>query len=260
MSKREDRLGQLVLHLKTKNAISISELADLLNVSSMTIRRDLEILEKREIVKVLHGVAVYNPSRTTDQDNKSDYLLQKQELLKKDEKTRIAKAAITLINPEETIMMDTGTTVYYLAREISIHMPFTVICWSLNVLQELMNKFQCNLIFTGGIFHPETQMFESKQGREIISNKRASKAFISAGGFHKELGITCPFDYEIATKREAIHSSLTNILLLDSSKFGKVCTSHLANVDEFDIIITDANISNEYKEFIINTGTQLIIV
>jgi DeoR family deoxyribose operon repressor len=226
----------------------------------MTVRRDLEILEKRDLVKVLHGGAVYNFNGSVELENKPDYLLQKQKSLQKEEKIRIAKAAIALINPEETIMLDTGTTIYYLAKELPQDMPFTAICWSLNILQELIKKSQCNLISTGGTFHPETQMFESKQGREIISNKRASKAFISAGGFHKELGITCPFDYEISTKREAIHSSLTNILLFDSSKFGRVCSSHLANVDVFDIIITDSNISEEYKDYILQEGIQLIIV
>lgn len=260
MGKREDRLNKAISHLKANNAMSIVDLACLLKVSSMTVRRDLEILEKKNIVKVLHGGAVYNVNGLSSDADQPDYHLQKEKVLQKAEKARIATAATSLIKAEETVMLDTGTTIYYLAKKIPQDMPLTAICWSLNVLEELIKKTQCSLISVGGIFHSETQMFESKEGMEIIRNKRAAKAFISAGGLHKELGITCPFYYEIATKQEAIRSSLTNILLLDSTKFGKVRSSYLASIDAFDIIITDSNIPEDYKKYIQEAGIQLIIV
>jgi DeoR family deoxyribose operon repressor len=116
------------------------------------------------------------------------------------------------------------------------------------------------MLVQGGIYHPETQMFENHQGMEIINTTRASKAFISAGGLHSQLGITCPFHYEVETKRAAIKSSMINILLIDSFKFGKVCTAHMAEINEFNIVITDSKIPPQYREFIKNAGVELIVI
>jgi DeoR family deoxyribose operon repressor len=260
MDKKTERRERIADFLKTNNVSSIKEMSKLFDVSFMTIRRDLDNLAQRNIVRSIHGGAVYNTNLRESAEGSAEYLLQKQKLLHKDEKALIAKKAITLIHPQETIMLDSGTTIYYLVREIPANQPLTVISWSLNIIEELIKKPQSSMLVQGGAYHPETQMFENVQGMEIIKKTRASKAFISAGGFHAQLGITCPFHYEVETKRSAIKSSMTNILLLDSSKFGKVCTAHMAEVNDFNIIITDTGIPPEYREYIENAGVELILV
>lgn len=260
MTKKEQRLNQITTYLKQNNASSIRELSDLSGVSTMTIRRDLEELHKRHVVKFMHGGAIYNPDYSDRDGDRPDYLLQKQKLLHKDAKVRIARKAITLLSPQETFMLDSGTTLFYVAQELPADMPMTAICWSLNVITELIKKPLCILISLGGVYHAETQMFESMQGMELIKNTRASKVFISAGGVHSRLGVTCPFHYETETKKVAIESSMIKVLLVDSSKFGKVCTSHLGEVSDFNVIITDSNIPDEYRRFIQNEGVELIIV
>jgi DeoR family deoxyribose operon repressor len=146
-----------------------------------------------------------------------------------------------------------------LARELPKNQNLTVISWSLNVIEELIRKPQNNILVQGGIYHPETQMFENNRGMDIIKNSRASKAFISAGGFHLNLGITTPFHYEVETKRAAIKYSIDGILLIDSSKFGKVCSAHMADASHFKTIITDSGIPPEYEEYIRGEGLELII-
>ncbi len=259
MDKKEQRLNYIIEHLKKNNAASIRELSELCNVTMMTIRRDLEILKERNIIKFFHGGAVYNPDYKENPEQHIDYLIQKQKMLHKEEKLAIAKSAAALISENETIMLDSGTTIFYLSKEIPNEFSLTTICWSLNIIEVLTKKQKCNMIASGGIYHHETQMFESLQGLDLVKNTRASKAFISAGGVHKDLGVTCPFPYEAETKRAAIKSSMTNILLVDSSKFNKVCTGHLGDITDFDIVITDHNISDEYREFLLEKGVSLII-
>ena len=259
MNKKEQRLSLLINHLKQNNASSVRELSNLSAVSTMTIRRDLEELHKRDIVKFMHGGAIYNPDYN-DQESQPNYLLQKQKTLYKDKKLKIAKKAVTLLSSQETFMLDSGTTLYYLAQELPADLPLTAICWSLNVITELIKKPLCNLISLGGVYHPETQMFESMQGMELIKNTRASKVFISAGGVHPQLGVTSPFHYETETKRVAIKYSMSKILLVDSSKFGKVCTSHYGDVCDFDMVITDSSIPDEHRRFIQDAGVELVIV
>ncbi|MDR1930569.1 MAG: DeoR/GlpR family DNA-binding transcription regulator, partial [Treponema sp.] len=180
-------------------------------------------------------------------------------LLHQEEKTAIGRKATGLLLPQETIMLDSGTTTYYLAKEIPGNQNLTIISWALNTLQELIHKPQSNILIQGGIFHPETQMFENNQSLDIIKNSRASKAFITAGGFHSSLGITTPFRYEVETKRAAIKYSMISILLIDSSKFGKVCSAHVTNPENFQIVITDSGIPPEYEEHIRNMGIELIV-
>jgi len=259
MNKIDDRRERIISFLKTSNMLSIKTLADMLNVSSMTIRRDLEFLTQENIVQFYHGGAVFNPYYLEKVTNPNDYYLQQQTMLRKSEKNVIAQKAVELLVPRETIMLDSGTSIFYLARVLPENYNLTVISWSLNVTEELIRKPQNNILVQGGVYHPETQMFENNQGMDMIKNSRASKAFISAGGFHSSLGITCPFHYEVETKRTAIKYSMESVLLIDSSKFGKVCSAHMTDISDFHVIITDSGIPNEYKEFIRDAGVRLII-
>lgn len=259
MAKKEERLHRILTHLKQNNVSSIRELSELSGVSTMTTRRDLEELHKQQAVKFIHGGAVYNHNHQGPADTFPDYHFHNQELLHKEEKQRIAQKAVAMLSPRETFMIDSGTTVSYLARELPEDLPVTAIYWSLNVISELIKKPLCTMISLGGVFHPETQMFESIQGMDLITNTRASKAFISAGGVHPQLGVTCPFHYETDTKKVAINSSMVKVLMVDSSKFGKVCTSHIGEISDFDLVITDDGIPGEYRQFIAEAGVDLIV-
>jgi DeoR family deoxyribose operon repressor len=260
MSKITERREKIISFLKSSNVLSIKSLSELLSVSTMTIRRDLEILAEQNIIQFYHGGVIFNSSFLEQESNPNDYFLQRQTMLHKEEKTAIARKAIGLLIPQETIMLDSGTTIYYLARDLPENLNLTAISWSLNIIEKLIYKPQNSILVQGGVYHQETQMFENNQDLDIIRSSRASKAFISAGGFHTNLGITCPFHYEVETKRTAIKHSMTNILLMDSSKFGKVCSAHMADVNDFHIIITDSGIPPEYEEYIRNAGLKLIIV
>jgi DeoR family deoxyribose operon repressor len=259
MDKINDRREKIISLLKTTNVLTIKSLAEMLNVSTMTIRRDLEHLARQDIVQFYHGGAVFNPHFLEKVTNPNDYYIQQQTMLHRDEKTLIAQKATGMLLFQETIMLDSGTTIYYLARELPENQNLTVISWSLNVIEELIRKPQNKILIQGGVYHAETQMFENNQGMDIIKNSRASRAFISAGGFHSDLGITCPFHYEVETKRAAIKYSMTSVLLIDSSKFGKVCSAHMTDVNDFSTVITDSGIPPEYEEYIRNAGLELII-
>jgi DeoR family deoxyribose operon repressor len=267
MLKREKRIQNLANHLKKNNACSIKELSRKFDVSEMTIRRDLSILESKKIIRFIHGGAVFNPAYDLTENSNdlmldidSDYLFNKQIVKNKDKKIAVARRAASLIEKDETVMIDSGTTMTYLCREIDTHFPFTAICWSLNVLLEMSRKPNCQLISYGGYFHSQTKMFENPYPSEFVKYIRASKVFISAGGLHPQLGITCPLSYESETKRIAIESSETSILLIDSSKIGKICTTHFASIEDFNIIITNDPVDQSIRDEIESKGVELITV
>lgn len=258
MSKKLQRANKIIEILKEKNGASVKELASILNVSEMTIRRDLNILKSNNIVKNVYGATIYNPLNNI-QKLSNPYNITEEIIKNESEKLKIGQIAAKLIQPDDIIIIDTGTTTEKLAQSISDDIKLTALLYNINILTALKMKHNINLIFSGGYFHPNTQMFESPEGISLIENTRATKVFVSAAGIHEQLGVTCSNNYEVPTKRAIIGSSLEKILMVDSQKFGIVKSSYFADLNEFDIIITDSGISKEWINYINGLRIRLII-
>lgn len=252
------RANKIIDILKERNGATVKELASILNVSEMTIRRDLEVLKSNNIVNNVYGATIYNPSNNIEK-LESFYDIENEVVKQENQKLKIGKAAVSLINEDDIVIIDTGTTTEKLAASISSDIKMSALIFNTNILNELVKKKNINLIFSGGYFHPNTQMFESPEGISLIKKTRATKVFVSAAGVHENLGVTCSNNYEVLTKQAIINSSLEKILLVDSSKFGVVKSAYFADLDDFDTIITDDGISNEWKEIIHTKGIKLII-
>jgi DeoR family deoxyribose operon repressor len=259
MDKKQERIGKIMRALKIYQTSSIRELAAQMQVSEMTIRRDLHTLSRENTVKVLHGGVILSAALATTSPA-SIYSLVTEETLKIDEKKRIGQKAASLIEPQDIIIIDSGSTTEYLAKFIPEAMPITVLCYSLNNLFEVSRKKIERIIFAGGYFHGNIMMFESAEGAELIRKNRANKAFLAARGVSEKLGITTANQYEIEMKKAALKSSLCNILLIDSSKFGQVGSAHYADLRDVNVIITDSGIPQEYVDLINSLGIQLHIV
>ncbi|OOM06649.1 DeoR/GlpR family DNA-binding transcription regulator [Clostridium saccharobutylicum] len=258
MSKKLQRTNKIIEILKEKNGASVKELALTLGVSEMTIRRDLDVLKSNNIVNNVYGATIYNPSNNI-QKLDSLYDITDEVVINEDKKSKIGRAAANLIEPDDLIIIDAGTTTEKLAQNISDDLNLTALFYTTNILIALKSKENINLIFSGGYFHPNTQMFESPEGISLIEKTRAAKAFISAAGIHNQLGVTCSNNYEVATKRAIINSSVEKILLVDSQKFDIVKSSYFADLSEFTTIITDNEISQEWIQHLENLNIRLII-
>jgi DeoR family deoxyribose operon repressor len=258
MSKKTDRINQLIDIIKSKNGASVKDLASLLGVSEMTIRRDLIVLEQNNIVNNVYGAAIYNPDHkeTANSCYELNHAKSSQDL----EKNKIGAFAASLIQPGDIVVIDTGSTTEMLAENIDDKLEATVLCFNANILNSLRHKEHLSLIFSGGRYHPKTQMVESAEGIELIQSMRFSKAFISAAGIHHNLGVTCVYHYEIATKKALLQSSVEKILLLDSSKFNQVKPAYFANLEDFDVIITDDSLPADWRKQIENAGIKLYLV
>lgn len=258
MSKKLQRANKIIEILKQKNGASVKELASILGVSEMTIRRDLNILKSNNIVNNVYGATIYNPLNNI-QKLANPYNITEEVVKNENKKCKIGEVAAKLIEPDDIIIIDTGTTTEKLAKSIRDDIKLTALLYNINILTALKLKPNINLIFSGGYFHPNTQMFESPEGISLIENTRATKVFVSAAGIHEQLGVTCSNNYEVSTKRAIIGSSLEKILLVDSQKFGIVKSSYFADLNEFDTIITDSDISEEWINYINNLKIRLII-
>lgn len=258
MNKKLQRTNKIINILKEKNGATVKELALTLGVSEMTIRRDLEILKSNNIINIVYGAAIYNPSNSIEK-LESFYNIENELIKHENEKIKIGRAAASLINKDDIIIIDTGTTTEKLAEFIDNNKNISVLIYNTNILMALSKKKNIKLIFSGGYFHPNTMMFESPEGISLIEKTRATKVFVSAAGVHENLGITCSNNYEVLTKQAIIKSSLEKILLIDSQKFGIVKSSYFAEITDFDTIITDNGITEEWQNKIHELGIKLII-
>jgi len=259
MIGKNNRVNYLLNRLSIDGFSSIKELSKKLEVSEMTIMRDLWELSKSNIVTLIPCGAILKKNPSIDKDEEK-YLIQAAESLMLEEKIKISRKAASLIEPNDVIVIDTGSTTENLPKFIPENMPLTVICYALNILFNVYENKNWKLIFPGGYFHGDTLMLESPEGIEMIKRIRANKSFISAAGVSEKLGVTCATAYEKETKRAVIESSDKKILLVDSTKFGKIKISHFADLTDFDIIITDTGISKEFVNIIKNIGIKLYIV
>jgi len=258
MGNKEERIKQLLGIMKRNTAVSIRDLTEVLHVSEMTVRRDLNDLETKGVVTLLHGGAVLNKENYFDSYEKP-YVLAAEGARYLEEKKRIGRAGADLIEKNDTLIIDSGSTTEWLARSIPGSIPLRCICWAMNILMELNRKDQISITFAGGELHRNTLMFESPEGLDLIRRCRGTKAFFSAGGIHQTLGVTSATSYETEAKQAALASSLKKILLADSSKFGRVSASYYTDLTGFSAIITDSALSSEYRNIIEGLGIELII-
>lgn len=257
--KKKERISRIINILLSENAANVRELSGTLKVSEMTVRRDLNFLAKENIVRLMHGAAVLNPLNRPDADS-DKYAIDKQEIINREKKMRIGEKAASLINPDDIIIIDTGSTTDCLAQSVPYDLKISVLCFALNILTAVNQRKNCTITFAGGELHRDTLMFESQEGINLIKRFRATKAFISASGVNSKLGVTCSTRYETETKQACINSALKNILLVDSSKFDKIKPGYFADIKDFDVIITDDGIPDSYKKYILDLGIKLITV
>jgi len=259
MSKKSDRRKEIIKLLQMRNGVTIKELAGLYNVSEMTIRRDLQVLEAENFVNLVHGAAIYNPQSDSDKIIK-EYNLVTAKSRNNEAKNRIGKYAAGLIENNDFIIIDTGSTTERIIPSVGIDKKFTLLCYGSNVMMPALSKPSIDVIMGGGRYNPETMMFTSKYNIEYINRVRATKAFISAAGVDEKFGITCMNEYEIDVKKAVMNSSVEKILLIDSSKFNKVTSAYFAELNDFDTIITDKDIDAKWEKCIIDKGVKLIKV
>lgn len=242
--------------LRENGATTVKTLAERLNVSEMTVRRDLQSLCRTHALKLMNGVVFPDDSA---QGGAVSYDIAKQQTVRNREKELIGRRAAALIEPRDTVFVDCGSTAAAMARYIPFRMDITVVCSTLNILLEVQKKDVANIVFSGGFYHKGTQVFESPETIRMLEGVRAGKAFVTAAGASRELGLTCVQQYEVALKQLELNNSLERILLADSSKFGKVSLAYFGAWHQITCVVTDAGISQDWQSFLKDAGIRVLI-
>ncbi len=257
--KKDGRLDEIVKLCEKSGFVSIQQLAKQLNVSEITIRRDIDLLETLKLVrKEKGGATVIEQKFATPL---VEYNIENSSVYRAEEKSRIGKAALSLIKPGDTMIIDSGSTLTQMVSQIPEGFPITGICCGFQIAQILDQKNISKLIMVGGIYHKQLDMFENVADEgNIFKNIRAEKAFISAFGINEQTGLTSGSFLASSIRRDIIDSVKHVILLADSSKFGRIECAHFAEINELDIIITDTGIGQKQIDYFKNQDIEVITV
>lgn len=234
----EERQNKIVVILEENGSVRVTELSEYFKVSEATIRRDLQEMEEKKLLKRTHGGAVkfditnFEPS-FLDKKNK-----------KNKEKIDIGKLAAGMVKDGDTIILDSGTTTLEIARYINAQ-NITVITNSVDIAVELMNKEKVDLIIAGGIIRNSTRAMVGHICENTYKNFRVDKAFIGANGISINQGITTPNFIEAQAKKAMINCANKVIVTADDSKFGNVCFSLICPIEKVTSIVTSGDVAEE---------------
>ena len=166
-----------------------------------------------------------------------------------EEKRRAAKLAATLVEPDQTLFFDCGTTTPWIIEAIDNEIPFTAVCYSLNTFLALKEKPHCRAFLCGGEFHASNAIFKPIDFQQTLNNFCPDIAFYSAAGVHVSKGATCFNLEELPVKHWAMSMAQKHVLVVDHSKFGKVRPARMGDLKRFDIVVSDCCPEDEYVKY-----------
>ena len=254
----KERLERLKNLLIKSNGIGIKELAKILDVTEMTVRRDLKSLLETGDAVIVRGVAVYRPKAVSVEAQV--YSIEDQKKVMEEEKEGIGNKAAELLVVGDVVFLDVGTTVEKLVLSMEDNMQITAMCFAANTLFQLQKKNISQIIMGGGYYHPSSTVFESEAIIPIMNGLRATKAFIAPAAVDMDLGLTCSVPYDKTIKELEIKNSRKMIALITSNKFGKVKSTQFGTWNDVDVVITDKGIPKEWVDFLKDREIELFIV
>lgn len=246
---------QFILNkIQKEGNINVLELCKELNVSPVTIRKDLKLLEDKNLLFRTHGGATLTNPYTIDRS------VNEKEKLQSDEKAKIGVKAASLIEQDDSIVIASGTTVLALAKNIQPKSHLTVITSAINVAQELLRHPEVEVLLLGGILRRSSSSVMGPYAEQILADFFCSKLYLGVDGIDLEYGLTTTNALEAHLNRQMIAVSQRIIVLTDSTKFGKRGFGRICGIDEIHEIITDSGISQHVKEKLEAIGIKVSIV
>lgn len=247
-----ERQQEILRLARDGGRVDVLSLAEEFQVTAETIRRDLKALDRAGLVRRVHGGAI--PAGRLDFEPD----LAEREGTSADEKDRIAKAALTELPTEGTMILDAGTTVARLAAAIPLESSLTVVTHSLPIAARLADHPGIQLHLVGGRVRHRTHAAVDAWALRAYGEIRADVAVLAVNGFSVEHGLTTPDLAEAAVKRAALTAARRVVLLADSSKYAQEHFARFGALDDVDLLITDNGLTPEDAGDLERAGTEVV--
>jgi len=248
-----ERHKYIIDKLGKEGIVHVADLSKELNVTMVTIRKDLKMLEDRKLLYRSHGSAT--PSSPYINDRPVDEKI----LVMVEEKKKIAMLAAKMIQEDDAIIIASGTTVAALASYIPSHHKATILTSAINVTMALLNHPNIETVQLGGVIRKSSSSAVGHYAEEMLINFSCNKLFLGVDGISPDFGLTTSNMMEAHLNTKMIKSVQKVIVLADSSKFGRKGFGKICDIDEIDSIITDAGIPDIYRAKLEERGIEVII-
>ncbi|MGN6638182.1 MAG: DeoR/GlpR family DNA-binding transcription regulator [Mucilaginibacter sp.] len=249
-NQRRDKILEL---LKEDGSAKVIDLARIFKVTEVTVRQDLEKLEKDGLVTREHGGAFIKDIH----DQVRNFSLTHTENM--DKKELIAAKCVEFIESGDSIILDSGSTTTEIAKRLKGFKNLTVITNALNIAMMLGTEPGIELIVTGGEFKPPTLSLTGQKAADFFKGINVQKLFLATAGLSLKAGLTYPSISDIVVKKAMIDAAETTYLVADSTKIGKTSFASLGALSLISYIITDSSIDQKHREVLKENDIELII-
>ncbi len=238
--------------LRQKGAVSVAALSEAMNVTTVTVRKDLRLLEEKGALLRSHGGAslpdTYVNDRSIDEKMK----------IRVEEKQRIAARAIELLQPEDALIIGSGTTVRAFAQAIPKTVKLTVLTGAMNVSLALLGHPEVELVQLGGVVRKSSASVVGHYSEAMLADFACTKLFLSVDGISPDFGLTTSNMMEAHLNAQMIKAVPQAIVLADSSKFGKKGFGRICGLEQIHTVITDEGLPGTMRDKITSKGVALI--
>lgn len=248
-SQRHDAILKM---LDEQEKVRISDLQELLQVTDMTIRRDLDHLEQKGLLERIRGGAA-KIKRIN-----AEHLFSQKNIQMKEEKIAIGKMVPQFIEDNDTVFINSGSTVLQAAMELK---GFSLKVITNNPMLTLVDLGEKNsLVLLGGEFRKESHSIVGDTAMSMLNQIYATKCIIGVDGLSMKYGLTNSSFVEASLNRKMIEQTRGKVIVVaDHTKIGKVGSFLTSPIDNIDILITTKGFPEEYFEQLINKGIKIIV-
>lgn len=247
----EERRNKLLEVVRRKGFVSLPDLANELQVSASTVRRDLDYLEETGEAKRTHGGVFY-----TGPSPKLPHFEQRQQA-QWEEKRQIAIAAAQLVQDGDTILLDGGSTTYELAQQL-VGRTIQVVTNSLPVATLFTSGGSSDLVLIGGYLHQRTGVCIGPYANEMLHRLNVQRAFLSVAGI-SERGCFNSNLLLVETEKAMMESADEVIVLADSTKFGHQSLALMCELSEIDRLVVDNQISADWRRRLSQANVDVVV-
>lgn len=235
-----ERQKRMIAYVEEHTSAQIRELAEYFSVSEATVRRDLDDLDRQGALRRTHGGAI-KVDRSTAYEHK---LADKMHLMSA-EKQHIAARAAAMVHPGDTVLLDSGTTTYFIAQALAGHENLTIITNDLHIGYQAPLHPSGTLIVTGGMRRQGRQELVGADTENFIRDAHVDIAFVGADGIDLTGSVTNANFAEVGVKKLMLQAATRSVIVADHTKFGRRALAKICDVRQVDLLLTDKNLDEE---------------
>ncbi len=242
MRSTVERRDKIIKKIQSEGSVRVDELSEEFDVSTVTIRNDLEFFENKGLIHRTYGGALLRNNVYNDPS------IEEKKKINVEEKRKIGEYAASLVKDNESIILDSGST----TREIALHLKekdnLTIMTNAIDIALELTGSTHSQIMLTGGVMRNKSYSLVGPEAERMMQNYYFDKLFLGVDGMDFEHGLTTSNPQEAQLNRIMVERSNQVIAVTDSSKFDRHSFSYICDLSPISMIITDENIAPDFEK------------